>query len=91
MYRLWGKIIKKNAIIESYVSIIDNPNIDDAEKLKLALSDICLHFDIQMPIWFQDNQIDILKYSKTNFKQDHFMESINYDYLEIDIIEVDKV
>ncbi|MDA3847344.1 MAG: hypothetical protein PF505_12510 [Vallitaleaceae bacterium] len=90
MYRLWGKIITKNEIKESYVSAIDEPSMDEAEKLKVAVADICQHFDIQIPIWLQDHQLDILRYSKTAFKEDHFIETINYDYLEIEIIEVDK-
>jgi hypothetical protein len=90
MYRVWGKVIKKSDIKESYVSKNDDPSVDEAEKLKLAVADICNEFDLQIPIWLQDHQLDILKYGKTAFKKDHFIEQISFDYLEIDIIEVDE-
>ena len=88
MYRVWGKIIKHNDIKESYVYENDDP-IDESEKLMLAMEGICLHFDIQQPVWLTDHQRDILKFGKTEFNDDHFIENIVFDYLEVEIIETD--
>lgn len=89
MYRVWSKIYLDNDIQADYVYCNDNPDIDEAEKLKLATEDICNHFDLQQPIWLDGHQIDILRFSKTAFKKDHFIESVDFDYLELEIIEVD--
>lgn len=90
MYRVWGKKIKHNKIVADYVSINDNPNQDEAKKLILAVEDICQKFDLSQPYWLEDHQLDILKYGRTHFKEEHFIETIDFDELEIEIIEVDQ-
>lgn len=91
MYRVWGKIYKNNDIKSSYIHTIDNSDLDEAEKLKLATAEICEYFDLQQPIWMGYHQIDILRFSKTSFKKEHFIETIDFDYLELEIIEVDDI
>jgi hypothetical protein len=89
MYRLWGKIMKNNDMKDDHVFEIDNPKLRKDEKLKESIEGLCHHFDLQRPMWFSDNEKDMKQFNKTQFLDHHFIESINFDYLEIEIIEDD--
>ena len=86
MFRLWGKIIKNNRLLKDIV--IENKT-DDTRTLKIlsALDNICYEFDLCKPIWLDANISDFKKHSGTRFTQDSFVESIDFDYLEIMVIE----
>ena len=86
MFRLWGKIIKNNHLYRDHVAAIDD---DDTRTHKVfrALSEICHELDLENPIWLDSNIADFQRVSKTRFTSDSFIESIDFDSLEIEIIE----
>lgn len=87
MFRMWGKIWKDNRLLKD-VTIPKNDYSQSRTQMVLeALEDICHHFDLSTPIWLDSNIRDFQKRSKTRFGQDHFIESIDFDYLEIQVIE----
>lgn len=88
MFRLWGKIIKNNTIISDDVFELDAPSDSKMDKTYKGLEHLCYHFDIQKPMWFSDNSNYAL-IGKTRFSDQHFIETINFDYFEIEIIEDD--
>lgn len=90
MFRLWGKVYKNNTIIKDTV-IEQNENAMSKDDLTYdCLDKICYEFDLQHPMWLNDNYKDYPTYGKTSFKQDHFIEQIDFDYLEIEIIKDEK-
>ncbi len=89
MIRLWGKIVKKNKIINSFVYECPSDEVSLA-LIKQSLEEICYHFNLSIPMWLDDNDIDMLKFFRTRFYSSHFIEEISFDYLEIEIIEDDK-
>ena len=50
---------------------------------------IAHEFDLAVPIWLPSNISDFKRHAKTRFTQDSFIEVIDFDYLEIQIIEED--
>lgn len=90
MYRLWGKIIKDTRFVKDHVFELDNRQLDRKEKLNEGLDFLSLHFDIQKPMWFPDNEKDFNQFAKTRFHKDHFIETIDFDYFEVEVIEDDK-
>ena len=52
-----------------------------------ALDDICYEFDLGKPIWLSSNINDFKRRAKTRFTKDSFIEQIDFDYLEIEVIE----
>ena len=52
-----------------------------------AVEDICRQFDLSCPIWLDSNINDFKLHAKTRFTQDSFIESIDFDSLEIHVIE----
>ena len=88
MFRLWGKLFKDNRMLKD--TVIENSSSDTrTHKIFQALDDICYQFDLGKPIWLDSNVIDFKRHRKTRFTSDNFMESIDFDYLEIHIIDED--
>ena len=58
-------------------------------KIFQAVTEICQTFDLSEPIWLDINIRDFKRHSKTRFTQDNFIDSIDFDYLEIQVIEED--
>lgn len=85
MFRLWGKLIKNNKIIDDIVINIDKI-MSKEEMVNDAIDEICMHFDLSKPMWLNDNYKDFNSFGKTSFKESHFIDEINFDYLEIEII-----
>jgi hypothetical protein len=48
-----------------------------------------MQFDLSVPIWLDSNIADFKRNAKTRFRQDSFVESIPFDYLEFHVIEED--
>ena len=48
-----------------------------------------LEFDLGKPIWLDSNIREFQKHSSTKFRQDNFIEEIDFDFLELHVIEED--
>ncbi len=86
MFRLWGKIFRDNHMMSD--TVIENDSEDTrTHKIFSALDEICYQFDLSNPIWLDSNIAEFKRHKKTRFSQDNFVESIDFDYLEIHIID----
>lgn len=88
MFRLWAREFKNNRMLKDTV-IEDNREETRTHKVFDALEEVCLQFDLGKPIWLESTVADFKRHSKTRFTQDNFIEEIDFDYLEIHIIEED--
>lgn len=88
MFRLWAKIFHDNHLIKDTV-IADASAISRTKKIFGAIEKICYEFDLSQPIWLDSNISEFQRLSKVRFYQDNFVEEINFDYLEIQVIEED--
>lgn len=86
MFRLWGKIWQDNHLIRDTVSCIEKEDTR-THKVFQALEEICYELDLEKPIWLDSNINDFKRHDKTRFTQDSFIEQIDFDYLEIQVIE----
>lgn len=86
MFRLWGKIFKDNRLLRDTV-ICNDSNDTRTHKIFHALDEICYEFDLSKPIWLDSNIAEFKKHDKTRFRSDNFVDSIEFDFLEIQIIE----
>ena len=86
MFRLWGKEFKDNRMLRNTV-ICDDSNDTRTHKVFHALDAICYEFDLSKPIWLEPNVEEFRKRDKTRFTQDNFIDGIEFDYLEIQVIE----
>jgi hypothetical protein len=86
MFRLWGRIFKDNHMIKDLV-VGDDSNETRTHKVFNAIEKICYEFDLGKPIWLDSNIKEFKRHNKTRFTKDSFIEDIDFDFLEIQIIE----
>ena len=86
MFRLWAKNYKDNRLIKDIVISNESSNTR-TYKILQALEDVCIEFDLGKPIWLEININEFKRQGKTRFYSDSFIEPIDFDYLEIQIIE----
>lgn len=87
MFRLWAKVFKDNRMLRDIVICNDSSDLNRTRKIFSAIEDICYQFDLSKPIWLDSTISDFKKHDKTRFSQDNFIDSIDFDFLEIQIIE----
>lgn len=86
MFRLWGKLWKNNHMIKDLV-IEDDREDTRTHKIFHALGEICGQFDLEQPIWLDKNIREFKRLARTRFSQDSFIEQVDFDFLEIQVIE----
>lgn len=88
MFRLWGKIWQDNHLLQDTV-VCDDSDDTRTHKVFRALEQVCYDLDLGNPIWLDSNISEFKRHDKTKFGQDNFIESIDFDFLEIHVIEED--
>lgn len=86
--RIWAKIFKDNRMLRDVV-IENNEEDTRTHKVFAAIEEISYIFDVSKPIWLDVNVKDFKKHAKVKFRQDSFVEDIEFDYLELQVIEED--
>ncbi len=87
MFRLWGKIIKDNRMLRD--TVIENGNYAMSRTAMVldAVDQMCYEFDLGHPVWLDKTIEEFKRHDKARFTQDNFIEGIEFDYLEIQVIE----
>ena len=76
MFRLWGKLWRSNRLLKDTVICLD---IDDTRTHKI--------FQALEDIWLDANIREFRRSSRTRFTRDCFIENVDFDYLEIQILD----
>lgn len=66
-----------------------SPAKSRTQKIFGAIETICHEFDLSQPIWFDSNVANFKRLSKTRFSKDNFVEKVDFDFFEIQVIEED--
>lgn len=88
MFRIWAKIFKENHLLRDAV-ICDDTDDTRTHKVFHAIDAICNEFDLSRPIWLDPNIREFQRHSKVRFSQDSFIDPVDFDYLEVQVIEED--
>ncbi|MGN0341202.1 MAG: hypothetical protein ACI4DO_00250 [Roseburia sp.] len=88
MFRLWAKIFKDNRMLKD-ITVCDDAEDTRTHKIFNALDEACRQFDLGRPIWLDATVREFKQHSKARFYQDSFVEQIDFDFLEIHVIEED--
>jgi len=86
MFRLWAKMMKDNRLMKDTL-ICDDTNETRTHKVFHAIESVCYEFDLEKPIWLNNTVKEFKKNGKARFYQDNFVEQIDFDFLEIHVIE----
>ena len=87
MFRLWAKIWKENHLVKDIVIENDDQDLNRTRKIFAAIDSVCYEFDLSKPLWLDANINEFRRHDKTRFTQDNFIDSIEFDFLEIHVIE----
>ncbi len=86
--RIWFKIYSEARLIKDVT--IENYDEDTrTHKIFNSLEEACLELDLGKPIWLDSNVKEFQKNGKTRFNSDNFVEEIEFDFLEMHILEED--
>lgn len=90
MFRLWCRLFddKRHMLKDTVIENAD-PELNRTRKVLDGIKDACYEFDLSEPIWLESNIRDFKRLSKVHFNQDNFVESIDFDYMEVLVIEED--
>lgn len=87
MFRMWGKLFKDNRLLKDMVACNSDYSMSRTSMVFQALDELCHEFDLGQPIWLETNIRDFKRQDKTRFTKDNFIETIDFDYLEIQVLE----
>lgn len=87
MFRMWGKLIKDNHLLKDTTACRGDYSRSRTQMVFDCLDEICYEFDLEKPIWLDSNIKDFKLHDKTRFGLDNFIEAVDFDYLEIQVIE----
>lgn len=87
MFRMWGKVIRDNHLLQD--EVIENCDYSMSRTAMVldAVDKLCYAFDLGHPVWLDKTVEEFRRHDKARFYQDNFVESIDFDYLEIQVIE----
>lgn len=88
MFRLWARTFKDNHMLQDTV-ICDDSEDTRTHKVFHAIEEVCYTFDLGKPIWLDSSIAEFKRHDKVRFTADNFIETIDFDYLEIQVIEED--
>ncbi len=86
--RIWFKQMKNNHLMRDYMYEDDSQDTR-THKIFRGVEGVCLAFDLSKPIWLDATIEDFKRYAKARFTKDCFVDEIDFDYLEIHVIEED--
>ena len=76
--RIWFKMMKDNHLLRD-TTITDESDDTRTHKIFRAIDEVCYAFNVA----------EFKRHAKTRFTQDSFIESIDFDFLEMHVIEED--
>ena len=86
--RIWFKMMEGTHLLKD-TTITDETEETRTHKIFNAIERVCYEFDLGKPIWLEANVNEFKRHAKTRFGRDNFVESIEFDYLEMHVIEED--
>lgn len=87
MFRMWGKLWKDNHLLKDMVACCSDYSMSRTAMVFQAVEEICREFDLSQPIWLDANVGEFKRHARTRFRKDSFIEAVDFDYLEIHVIE----
>ena len=87
MFRLWAKAFKNSKVFNDIVISDMAEDKNRTRKVFDAIDEVCYEFDLSRPVWLSKNINEFKRRDKTRFDQDNFIDSLEFDYLEIQVIE----
>lgn len=85
--KIWAKVWKDTHLVKDSTIVVDDPSLNRTRKIFKAIDRICYDYDLSKPVWLDKNIDEFKRRDVTRFSQDNFIDAIDFDYLEIIVLE----
>jgi len=89
MFRLWAKIMVSGKMVKNMTIENFDSSLNRTKKIFNSIDEICYAYDLSKPIWLDKNIREFKKNSRTRFTKDNFVDEIEFDSMDIEVIEED--
>ena len=86
--RIWFKSWQDNHMLKDFM-VEDYSEETRTHKIFNALDKASYEFDVSKPVWLDSTVREFKKHGKARFTKDNFVDEIEFDYLEIHVLEED--
>lgn len=87
---LWARMFERNRCVKD-MTITREETDTRTHKIFAALAEVCDEWNLAQPMWLNSNVSEFQRRSRTRFTKDNFIESIEFDYVEFQILEEDSL
>ena len=83
--RIVGKLIKGTITLSEQVYEIDDNEGSYQDRLEKSLVGVCGLLKIEVPLWLSKNTREYVRYRRTSFNADQFMNPVLFERFEIKV------
>ena len=86
MFRMWIKLVE-NGKIRKESTYEHREETNRTAKIFAGIESVCSEWNLAQPIWYEANIRDFKRHARCRFGRDNFVEEIDFDFMEIQVIE----
>ncbi len=88
--RIWAKVLQDHKIIRETVREFSSARPSDREGWSVPLHELCQDLDLCRPVMLRKHVNDLKQFSRVVFKPADFMDSVDFDEFEIEVLPEKK-
>ena len=88
--RIWAKVLTEHKIMRETVREFSSARPSDMEGWSVLLHELCQDLDLCRPVILRKHVNDLMHFSRVVFKPADFIESVDFDEFEIEILSEKK-
>lgn len=88
--KIWAKCVKDNKIYKDVVQEFALARPSDIPGWEAILLELCKELDLARPIVLTKHLKELTAFSRTQFTEDDFMESLPFDKFRVEILPEEK-
>ncbi len=88
--RIWAKVLQDHRILRETVREFSSARPFDMEGWSVLLHELCQDLDLCRPLILRKHVNDLQQFSRVVFKSTDFIEPVDFDEFEIEVISEKK-
>ena len=88
--RIWAKVLTEHKIMRETVREFSSARPSDMEGWSVVLHELCQDVDLCRPVILRKHVNDLKQFSRVVFKPADFIETVDFDEFEIEVLSEKK-
>ena len=88
--RIWAKVLQNHRIMRETVREFSSARPSDLEGWSVLLHELCQDLDLCRPVILRKHIYDLRQFSRVVFKPSDFIESVDFDEYEVEVLAEKK-